>query len=250
MPQPLLRIKKVSSTTWGSGVLGQHPKLAALIMHCIASWSQTEVSLGTLLAYMLGLRTDAAFAAVQMYLRLNSAEARRSVIDAAAQSMLTAEDYKLFDLTMRAIKPVRSRRNDFAHGIWGVASEIPDGLLWVISDDHLAYESVTSGAHPKLGGLGLMSTVFEAHDRHRESIMVYRAPDLEANARNAAEASMAVKLLGWVLHPFEKPELSDARRQELLNLNLIRAVSRSGNGDENIPAAQLSLPPENPGSRA
>jgi hypothetical protein len=237
VPQPLKRVKNVSSTTWGPGVLQERPQLAALIMHCIASWSQTEVALGTLLAYLLELQEASAFAAVQMYLRLNSAEARRSVLDGAAKSMLSTENYGLFALTMKAITPVRSRRNDFAHGVWGIAREIIDGLLWVSADDHLAYDCVSSGATPRSSGPGLLSSVFEAHDKHLDSIQVYRLQDLTVDAQRANDASLAVKLLGWSLHPFEQPAGRDARRQELLSLRLIQGASQSASDSESAPAS-------------
>jgi hypothetical protein len=72
-----------------------------------------------------------------------------------------------------------------------------------------------------------------------ESIMVYRLPDLRADEANFADAAMAVRFLGWSLHPHEKLPLRVARRQELLKLNLIQAASQSENDSE----SKLPTPP-------
>jgi hypothetical protein len=146
MPQPLNRVKKLQSMGWGPGAFAEHPALAAYVLQCIARWTQTEISLGRLLAVTIGLEPDSAFAAVQMYLRLTNAESRRSVLTAAAEAMLSKDDYALFERTMKAIAPVRARRNDFAHGMWGYSSELKDALLWVGGDDYIAYDTIMAGA--------------------------------------------------------------------------------------------------------
>lgn len=101
-----------------------------------------------------------------MYLRLNNAEARRSVLDAAASTTLSTDDYTLFALTMKAIKPIRDRRNDFAHGFWGITAELPDALLWVSADDHIAYDVALLGPDP--AGKTLAHAAINAHNDHRE----------------------------------------------------------------------------------
>jgi hypothetical protein len=189
-------------------------------MRCITLWAETEIRVGTVLAAIFRLETGSAFAGVQMYLRLNSAEARRSVLDEAAKSMLSEAGYPLFELTMKALKAVRERRNDFAHGLWGLSNDLPDALLWVKADDQLAYEAILSGAHPLKASGGILGSVGEASHRHQESIMVYRQPDLEQDLQRAQEALVAVNYLELALHPYGKER--DAMRQELSNVPLIR----------------------------
>jgi len=238
MPQPLSRVRRVRSITWGPLALDSRPNLAALIMRHIATWSQTEILLGGILAIVLRLEQAIAFAGVQMYLRLSSAEARRSVLDAAAKAMLATPDYELFSLTMRAIKPVRSRRNDFAHGFWGITDELPDALLWVAADDQLTYDTTLLGAHPQnlqSPYEGLLTSAIDAFDRHQESIMVYRMPDLSDDLSRAREATLAVNLLWEAFHPYGRER--DAKRQELRNLHLIQAVLQSESTDESTPKA-------------
>lgn len=218
MPQPLNRVKKLSSMGWGPGAFAVHPKLAAYVLQCIARWTQTEVSLGNLLAVLLKLEPDSAFAVVQMYLRLTNAEARRAVLNAAAEATLSTNECGLFEQTMKAIAPVRARRNDFAHGMWGYSSDLKDALLWVGGDDYLAYQTVMAGTRRK--GDSILGSVAHAHDKHQSSIMVYRLPDLRSDVKRAMDAMLAVAYLTRVLHPYEKER--DAMRQKLLALPLLQ----------------------------
>jgi hypothetical protein len=63
--------------------------------------------------------------------------------------MLRGDDLAMFTLTMGAIKPVRKRRNDFVHGLWGVADEIANGLLLAAADDRVTLDTILNGAVPK-----------------------------------------------------------------------------------------------------
>jgi hypothetical protein len=218
MPQPLSRVKKLSVMGWGPGAFAEHPKLATYILQCIARWTQTEIGLGNLLAIILGLQPEAAFAAVQMYLRLTSAEARRAVLSAAAEAMLEKNDHALYEQVMKAIAPIRARRNDFAHGMWGYSSEIKDALLWDGGDDYLAFQTVMAGATRK--GQTLLTSVGTAYDQHQSAIMVYRQSDLKTDMNRTMQAMLAVAYLGEVLHPYEKER--DAKRQKLLALPLFQ----------------------------
>jgi len=209
-------------------------------MRCIGMWSETEASLGDLLSVILRLERGSAFAAVQMYLRLNSADARRSVLDAAAKAMLKAEDYELFVLTMKAIKPIRDRRNDFAHGVWGFAAELDDALLWASADDHILYDAILSGAHPLHPSSPAAGTILgaavDATDELYRATMVYRVPDLDGDLRRAEDASAAVNCLKYALHPYEKKP--DAMRRELLASPLLQKASENPGTPKSIPEAQ------------
>lgn len=227
MPQPLSRVKNVTAIHMGSHALQVYPRLAALIVRYIAVWSQTEIELGGVLALILRLEEATAFAAVQMYLRLTSADARRSVIDAAAKSMLHETDYRLFSLTMKALRPIRARRNDFAHGYWGLTPELEDALLWVGSDDYIAFNAIMSGAVPRSpddpARRSLLGAAADAWQQHKDSIMVYRKPDLEGDMAQVQEGASAVRALMSALHPHEPQR--DAKRQEP---RAIQSASDSG----------------------
>jgi hypothetical protein len=112
---------------------------------------------------------------------LSSAEARRSVLDTAAKQSLSDDDYALFSLTMKALKPARDRRNDFAHGIWGTADELPDALLWISADDHIKYRSYVRGGIPT-------KTYLEAKEEMFQTMFVYTKDDFEREQKEAVEA--------------------------------------------------------------
>ena len=162
------------------------------------------------------------------------------MLDAAARSMLKNEDYDLFTLTMKAIKAVRDRRNDFAHGVWGWSDELKDALLWVSADDQIALDTALAGARPKHSrtpaGRTIAGMAWDAIEEHRNYIMVYRKPDLDSDFQQASEASFAIALLRLMLHPYEKEP--DARRRELLALPLLRRASGNQDTPKSIPEAQ------------
>lgn len=215
MPQPLIRVKKVNSITWGAYALSQRPRLTSHVMKCIAQWAQTEIKLGSLLAALL--KSDLA-AGTSMYLRLNNLEARRSILDAAAATTLNSENYTLFAMTMDALKPIRKRRNDFAHGLWGITAELPDALLWVSADDHIAYNVVLLGPSPK--GKTIMQAAIDAHEEHQENVMVYREGDLQRDADDSWLAALAAEYLVRMLDQRD-PERASMRK-ELLALPLLQ----------------------------
>lgn len=50
-------------------------------------------------------------------------------MDAAAKSMLTADDYLLYSATMRFIKLNYKIRNEMTHWGWGITDTLPDALI-------------------------------------------------------------------------------------------------------------------------
>jgi hypothetical protein len=103
-------------------------------MESIACWAHVDVGLGGLLANLLKL--DAGIG-IAMFFGLSGGETRRSALEAAARKALNSDDFALFARVSRAINSARDRRNNFAHGLWGVSDELPDALLWINPDDHL-----------------------------------------------------------------------------------------------------------------
>jgi hypothetical protein len=231
MPQPLSRVKSVRSITWGAYALSQRPDLAAIVLSCIAQWAQAEIKLGSLLGALM--RSDKAIA-VSMYLRLTNAEARRSVLDAAAATSLNDDDYTLFATAMKAIKPIRDRRNDFAHGLWGITNEIPDALLWVSADDHLAYDVTFVGPNER-PNRKFLEAAKNAHSNHLDSVMVYRDADLSREKDLSWQAAMVTSYLVRALDPTDLERA--AMRRELLALPLLRKLMANPDSPKTPPEA-------------
>ncbi len=67
----------------------------------------------------------------EMLYALRSTDARRQVIQAAAEEALNEneEDLRLFNAVKKCTTASRAIRNDFAHKLWGVSPELPEALL-------------------------------------------------------------------------------------------------------------------------
>jgi hypothetical protein len=197
MPQPLSRVRPSAPRRGGPGVMLERATLSAYVMGVISCWSHTEVSLGRILAACLHA----------MYLSLSGAEARRSVLSAAAQTSLSEDHAALFALVMKALKPIRERRNDFAHGIWSIADVLPDALLWEAGDDQLEdFER-----QQKVGsGIGT-------------EIMVYTSVDLDRDLHDAMAASALAHQFSVIINPKFEHAHADTLTRLLASPLLARA---------------------------
>lgn len=183
MAQPLSRVKKLTKGRRGGpfAILGR-PNLAPYVVGVISAWSHTEVALGRILANSLHAESSVG---LQMYLSLIGGSQRRAVLRAAAESALTGQHLALFTVMMKAIKPIGERRNDFAHGLWGIADELPDALLWDGADTNLEdYER------------GLKQSGIQS-----DETLVYREADFKRCITEAQEAVTLVHNTGTLIFP-------------------------------------------------
>ena len=182
MPQPLTRVKKLTKGRRSSPfLLMGKPEFALRIMGVIEAWSHTEIAMGRILANCLRAESSAGIA---MYLSLSGGPARRAALQAAAERKLPKKKLALFNLVMKAIKPVRDRRNDFVHGVWWHSDEMPDALLWTSGDINLEkYEKS-----------------LKKHRSDDEDIMVYKIADLDRALGDAEDAVACVHGIGVLIH--------------------------------------------------
>jgi hypothetical protein len=204
MPQPLSRVKKITTRSGGPAMILQRPELAALVAAVLTSWSHTEAAFGRFLA--ICLHTDSS-AGVAMYLSLSGAEARRSALSAAAHKTLPPDKIELFELVTKAIRPVRDRRNDFAHGLWSYSDELPDALLWESADDEIEnFEKIQK----RSGSTGT-------------KIMVYTKADLLRDLKDAQQAPACAHQLGILVNPAHAA-LHDETLKRLLASPLLKKL--------------------------
>lgn len=202
MPQPMSRVKPDARVQTHWGVMADHPDLAILVVQILAAWSHTENTLGRFLAACLHADSSAGLA---MYLSLSGGEARRAVLEAAAVNSLDSDKLDLFRITMKAIKSVRDRRNQLAHGLWGKSNDIPGALLLQSpNDDIIHYDNI-------------MKRVDPPYDR---SIMVFRKNDLLSDLKDAEGAASAVTCLWFVCSSVGDD--GDKNREHLLSLPLVK----------------------------
>lgn len=200
MAQPLTRVKPDARIQTHWSCMAHRPELALLVVQILAAWSHTENTLGRVLAACLHADSSAG---VAMYLSLSGGEARRSALEAAASNSLDDHTLEIFRLTMKSIKPVRERRNQLAHGLWGMSPDLPDALLLQSpNEDVIHYDRMMKNA-PSPG----------------RKIMVYRKKDLEADLDDAEQATSAVTRLWFLCSPNGEDQAGHS--SHLLNLPLI-----------------------------
>ena len=206
MPQPLSRVKKLKKGRQGGPfVLIQRPELALYVMGVISAWSHVEIALGRILANCLLAESSAGLA---MYMSLSGGAAKRAALEAATSQSLNPDKLALFTLIMKAIKPVRERRNDFAHGIWGISEEMPDALLWDSATDNLEAYDLSA----------------KKHLSRPEATLVYRKADLERDLEDAQDAVACAHGMGVLIHPGH----AHAHEQTLIQLLARPLVVRCG----------------------
>ncbi|MCH8001642.1 MAG: hypothetical protein IIA34_08305 [Proteobacteria bacterium] len=159
---------------------------------------------------------------VSMYHATTSAEAKHAMIKSAVEVSRSKRDNILFNKILKAIKPIRDRRNDFAHHLWGTSSSISDGLLLIDPRDELAYSiawhhTARTGRWPK----ALMST-FGGYDLSK--IYVYRKNDLERELKNALDGLYCVGLFRNFLT--QKGSERAETRKTLIDQPLLKRVGR------------------------
>jgi hypothetical protein len=126
--QPLSRVKPDAITNWGqSDTMARRPKLASMVAHCIAQWSEVEVHLGALLAFILHANEKAA---VAMYAGIENRAAQLRLIDSAAEASLPSEHYAVISVLLTSIvRPAIKERDRLAHWTWGYSDQLPEALL-------------------------------------------------------------------------------------------------------------------------
>lgn len=206
MPQPLSRTTKKGELYFSAGALRQS-KFAADVAHVIALWAHIDGDIATLLSRML--KTDIA-TATAMYLALNSGEAKRSVLIAAAKEALPEWQFLLLQAIMKATKPAREQRNLFAHHVWGICTELESAIL--LTHPKTIVEKNVSHRQP-VKDLGDGRRLIAPKSLDKSAIMVYRQRDFEHAVSQSQTASGLFSLLYGVIG-FDPTE--QARRQ-LLN---------------------------------
>ena len=123
MPHPLSRVKPDAELRIRASVLP--PDLCVHVTRTLSAWSYADHIIGTMLANFL----DADFEVVSsMYEALTSAEAKRAVLLAAANSS-SPDDYPLVQAVFSYVRASRKTRNAFAHHVWLTSPDLPCAMI-------------------------------------------------------------------------------------------------------------------------
>ncbi len=111
---------------FGAVALSEVPEIAQAVALTIAHMSDADM---TLQQIAIGLMGGEGLAAATVFGSINSPEVRLKIVKNLLASNARAADRTLIQNVMTAIEPLRKIRNDFAHGIWGASSGLPDHLM-------------------------------------------------------------------------------------------------------------------------
>lgn len=188
--------------TFGPGFLEDRPAAAALIARCIALWTEVESALAVLLARMLQANTQPAIA---MFLRIESGRIQEQILNAVAEVVLDDKDFELFRALISIKRSVESERNALAHGQFGGADQIRDGVAWLDPSDHTRHTV----------SVDLTGVTDEAMAWIRDRTYVYELGDLETIAQDAEELHGLIRSFsGYVWAKFESAPDRDAWRAQ------------------------------------
>ena len=186
MPQPLSRVHPSPNVEVYPSAIA-NSRFASSAMRVIACWSHIEGDLGSLLARML--KSDIA-TGVAMYQALTSSDAKRAALAAAAAQALPEWQQILLQAVQKATRSSRDQRNDFAHGAWGIAAEIPDSVLLMPSKIVVERNVSMRQSHNVDGASVIIPTGLD-----HSQVMVYKERDFDEASNRALHAQKLHALL-------------------------------------------------------
>ena len=168
--QPFLSIYRSGmSFAVGPGVISQRPELASLVGQCVAMWNDAELQMALSLGAILKTNSDAA---VALYLAIKTSRTQREALGAVARLLLSGIDLDAFDALFAVYSALEKQRNAIAHGLFGVADDLPDALLWTDIQDHSNFLiNLYNKEYQNI-------PVSDPHEKLRKDLYVYRRSDL------------------------------------------------------------------------
>ncbi len=134
--KPISRAYPNAAVTMGVGYIEDRPKAAALVGRIVTSWADIEIQCARLLAELMGTNIPAAAA---VFGSIRNSRSQHDALRAAAETVLNRKDLLLFNAYIKRKEALEKKRNDLAHGCFGVSLSIPDDIVWVSQSDYLAY---------------------------------------------------------------------------------------------------------------
>jgi hypothetical protein len=209
MPQPLSRAAPDASIMVGNAgdrPLERHPRLAAVALEAIASWSNVEAFLLRLFVQLLG---GAEALATSVYMALEGQSAKSSAIRAAASTVLRDKPQVMavLEAILAIARTNEKDRNKLAHWVWGDSADLPDALLLFDPRIHLEEPDRSQvfvyreqdfrgiiQANDRLCGFGLsLKFILQGHVANRDDRLLdqlSREPEIaERLARQAGRAA-------------------------------------------------------------
>lgn len=127
MPQPLSLVKRDAYLHFHVGTFtADNAGLFHIALEVIARAAFADQGWANLFIILMRSNPLPSYA---MFKRLESASAKMAVLKAAAEAVLSNEDYRLLMAVMNAVKGPFKVRHKFAHHIWGHSPDLANCLL-------------------------------------------------------------------------------------------------------------------------
>jgi len=124
--QPLSKVTdKKPIIEIGPRTFSRRPKLAAYVAQVIAGWAQVELALASVLARYTSRNIEQS---IDMYLSIDGFRAQARLLEAAAKTALTRDNFHLFTATMRFVRINYNIRNETSLDL-GRNRFLPDALI-------------------------------------------------------------------------------------------------------------------------
>lgn len=168
--QKAVRRYPKAKPTFGIRFIEDRPECAIIIARCVAGWSYIENEIALLLASILRINTEPVLA---MFLAISNSATQTAVISAAAEVVLTKEDFELFDAMMNLVRKIGDERNHLVHGLYGGSMLVERGILWTEKKHQAAHTATVLASDHKT-----MET------EYLKEVFVYEPEDLETVAQS------------------------------------------------------------------
>jgi hypothetical protein len=109
--------------------------------------------MGITLGVFLGIESEATTA---VFGTLRTGRAQRDALYAAAQHILSAEMFRLFEAILGVVSVTEKVRADLAHGHWGIINDDPTVVTWVESRHHSTWNAKALNSEPNSEGHGYL----------------------------------------------------------------------------------------------
>jgi hypothetical protein len=136
--QPYLQLVSSTAPTnvgVGTDAIGKRPELEKLVGACLMAWPHVEAEMALYLGEPLGTETPSTLAVFQA---LRRSGGQREAVLTAGRIELNGTDLELLEAVLTIHKATEAERTALAHGHFGISDSIPDGLLWMNTNDYVA----------------------------------------------------------------------------------------------------------------
>jgi hypothetical protein len=171
-------------------LLGQRPKLAALVAETISTWSYAEHALGQSVAAM-----SRGINSAEMEGYIADWRQRLKILCRIARAELQDPHLPLFLKVLRIIVRLAKRRHAFAHGVWETVEALPDALLLIDAEHLFRHWGAANDFLAVFSQRGPSVSPVHLDNRHIE---VWAETDLKdeiAHMNQAVEFAFALKCL-------------------------------------------------------